>query len=66
MTEAIGAAPAADFSLRRIGRAAGLLAIAGIAGQLITVIRELFVADQVGASSGLDAVLVAIAPPLVL
>ena len=40
--------------------------MAGVAGQLITVVRELFVADQVGASPGLDAVLVAIAPPLVL
>ena len=48
------------------GRAAGLLAVAGVAGQLITVVRELFVADRVGASPGLDAVLVAIAPPLVL
>ncbi len=70
MTEATGGAPVpsagAEFSLRRIGRAAGLLAIAGVAGQLITVVRELFVADQVGASLGLDAVLVAIAPPIVV
>jgi putative peptidoglycan lipid II flippase len=58
--------PGAEFSLRRLGRAAGLLAAAGVAGQLITVVRELFVANQVGASRGLDAVLVAIAPPVVL
>jgi putative peptidoglycan lipid II flippase len=66
VTEGIGTAPAAGFSLRRIGRTVGVLAAAGVAGQLITVIRELFVAGQVGASPGLDAVLVAIAPPLVL
>jgi putative peptidoglycan lipid II flippase len=55
-----------EFSLRRLGRSAGLLAIAGVLGQVISVTRELFIANQVGASSGLDAVLIAITPPLVV
>ena len=58
---------AADgFSLRRIGKAAGLLAAAALAGQVVTVGRELFIAAQVGAGARLDAVLVAITPPLVI
>jgi putative peptidoglycan lipid II flippase len=54
------------FSLRRIGKAAGLLAAAALAGQVVTVGRELFIAAQVGAGARLDAVLVAITPPLVV
>jgi putative peptidoglycan lipid II flippase len=61
-----GPTPESAFSLRRIGKAAGLLAVAGAAGQVISVLRELFVASQVGASPGLDAVLVAMTPPIVL
>ncbi len=68
--DATGASPGPTsdpaFSLRQIGKAAGLLAIAGAAGQAISVVRELFVAAQVGASPGLDAVLVAMTPPIVL
>ena len=56
----------AEFSLRRIGRAAGLLAAAALVGQAITIVRWLFVAAQEGAGPGLDAVLVAITPPLVV
>ena len=70
MGETLGASPApasdADFSLRRIGRVAGLLAIAAFAGQVLTVVRELFIADQVGISGELDALLIAITPPIVV
>lgn len=70
MAETLGASPApapdAEFSLRRIGKVASVLAIAGFAGQLLTVIRELFIADQVGASRELDALLIAITPPIVV
>lgn len=54
------------FSLRRIGKAAGLLAAAALAGQIVTIGRELYIAAQVGAGAPLDAVLVAVTPPLVV
>ncbi|HEX5015817.1 MAG TPA: lipid II flippase MurJ [Candidatus Limnocylindrales bacterium] len=60
------AAGPADFSLRRIGRAAGILAAAAFAGQVVTVVRELFVAAEVGAGAPLDAVIVATTAPVVI
>jgi putative peptidoglycan lipid II flippase len=52
--------------LRRATRAAVVLTVAGTAGQVFTLIRELFVASKVGASPDLDALLVAAVAPIML
>lgn len=51
-------------SLRGVGIATATLAIAVLAGQAVTVGREVFVAHSVGASARLDALLVALVAPL--
>lgn len=50
--------------LRGAARAAVLLTAAGIGGQVFTLIRELYVADKVGVSDDLDALLVASVVPV--
>lgn len=52
--------------LRGAARAAVLLTAAGLVGQVFTLIRELFVANQVGVSRDLDALLVAAVAPVML
>lgn len=52
--------------MARVGAAAVLLAAAGMIGQLAALARELFVAAQVGASIGLDALLVALVLPILV
>lgn len=52
--------------LRGAARAAVLLTVAGLIGQIFTLARELFVADKVGASADLDALLVAAVAPIML
>ena len=58
-----GDAPATSV-LHGAARATALLSAAGIAGQVFTLARELYVAAQVGASIDLDALLVAAVFPL--
>ncbi|MEW6224333.1 MAG: lipid II flippase MurJ [Chloroflexota bacterium] len=52
--------------LRGAAKAAALLTAAGLVGQVFTLIRELFVANQVGVSQDLDALLVATVAPVML
>ena len=52
--------------LRGAAKAAVLLTAAGLVGQVFTLLRELFVADKVGVSQDLDALLVAAVAPLML
>jgi putative peptidoglycan lipid II flippase len=61
-----GATEASSPVLRSATRAAVVLTIAGTAGQVFTLIRELFVASKVGASPDLDALLVAAVAPIML
>ncbi len=64
-----GGSPGDDGSssvLRGAARAAVLLTVAGLAGQVFTLVRELFVADKVGVSPDLDALLVAAVGPVML
>lgn len=56
----------ASSVLRGAARAAILLTAAGLAGQVFTLVRELFVADKVGVSQDLDALLVAAVAPMML
>lgn len=60
--------PGGDGSsiLRGAAKAAALLTVAGLAGQVFTLVRELFVADKVGVSQDLDALLVAAVAPVML
>lgn len=51
--------------LRGAATAAVLLTVAGMGGQLFTLVRELFVAAKVGVSGDLDALLVAAVAPAV-
>ena len=53
-----------DGVLHGAAKAAVLLSVAGIAGQVFTLIRELFVAGKVGVSVDLDALLVAAVAPI--
>ena len=50
--------------LRGATRAAVVLTVAGLVGQVFTLVRELFVADKVGVSGDLDALLVAAVAPV--
>lgn len=52
--------------LRGAARAAVVLTVAGTAGQVFTLARELFVAAKIGVSQDLDALLVAAVIPLML
>ncbi len=65
LVDAPGAAPQPSV-LRGAARAAVLLTVAGLIGQVFTLARELFVADKVGTSAGLDALLVAAVAPIML
>ncbi len=53
-----------DSVLRGATRAAVLLTVAGVVGQVFTLVRELFVAAKVGVSGDLDALLVASVAPI--
>jgi putative peptidoglycan lipid II flippase len=53
-----------DGILRGAARAAAVLTVAGLVGQVFTMVRELFVAAKVGISSDLDALLVAAVVPM--
>ena len=55
-----------QFSLRAVGASTLLLTAAAIAGQGLSLGRELFIAFQVGLSVGLDALLVALVLPTVV
>lgn len=57
---------AGPFSLRTLGRAAGPLVVAGLVGQLFTIVRTLYVAARVGTAPALDALLVSLVLPLVV
>lgn len=61
-----GDRPGSAPSLRGTAKAAALLTVAGTIGQVFTLARELFVADKVGISIGLDALLVAAVAPIML
>ena len=50
--------------LRGAAKAAVLLTVAGVVGQVFTLVRELFVAAKVGVSGDLDALLVAAVAPI--
>ena len=52
--------------LHGAAKAAALLTVAGVAGQVFTLVRELFVAGKVGVSVDLDALLVAAVAPILL
>lgn len=54
------------FPLRSIARAAAVLVGGTAAAQLLGIVRELFVASQVGLSRELDALLIALTLPTVL
>jgi putative peptidoglycan lipid II flippase len=49
--------------MRRVARSTALLTATTAVGQVFTLLRELFIASQVGASLGLDALLVAAVIP---
>ena len=61
-----GPAAGAGSTLAAVGRSALILIGGMVVAQAVIVIRELFVATQTGASSGLDALLVGIALPTAL
>ena len=72
MTETSGASPAepdtpvaggAGLSFRSIGRSAAILTGAAAGVQVIGILREVFVAAQVGLSTGYDALLIALIIP---
>ncbi len=52
--------------LRGATKTAALLTVAGLVGQVFALIRELYVADKVGVSQDLDALLVAAVAPTIL
>ena len=56
--------PTSSGVLKGAARAAVLLTAAGTVGQIFTLICELYVASQVGASAALDALLVATVVPI--
>ncbi len=60
------AQPSGRFSLRALGPLAALLSSAAVVGQVFGLGRELYIANQVGASSRLDALLVAAVFPALL
>ena len=62
--EAFDVGDGSESLLRGAARAAVLLTAAGIAGQVFTMARELFVADKIGVSNDLDALLVAAVIPV--
>ncbi len=55
---------AARISLSALGGSAASLFAAGVLGQVFTLVRTLFVAARIGTSPALDALLVALVPPL--
>jgi putative peptidoglycan lipid II flippase len=59
-------APGQWLSLRAVGRSALILTGGAVAVQAIGIVRELFVAAQVGISRDLDALLIALALPMTL
>ena len=62
VTEARGTEP----SLRAVGRSAAILTGGTVAVQAIGILRELYIAAQVGLSRDLDALLIAMVLPLTL
>ena len=58
-----GEAPPTQALMGRVARSTMLLTATASVGQVFTLIRELFIASQVGASLGLDALLVAAVIP---
>lgn len=58
--------PSRRFSLASVGRAAAFMAGATALVQVIGIVRELFLAAQVGLSSALDAVIIGVALPSIL
>ena len=52
-----------SVSLRAVGRSASILTSAALAVQVLGIVRELFIASQVGISSQLDALLIALILP---
>jgi putative peptidoglycan lipid II flippase len=59
----VNSSAAETGSLRAVGRSALILTGATVAVQVVGIVRELFVASQVGLSSRLDAFLIALALP---
>lgn len=75
MTDASGGSPAvlagapdpgAGLSFRSIGRSAAILMAAAAGAQVIAIVREVFIAAQVGLSTGYDALLIALVIPTTL
>jgi putative peptidoglycan lipid II flippase len=56
----------ATEAIRGVGRLAAVMAGAGIGGSLAILVRELFVASQVGTSPELDALLIAAVVPMMI
>ena len=54
------------FSLASVGRSASYLVGATALVQIVGLVRELYLAAQVGVSAQLDAAIVGLAPPLIL
>ena len=58
--------PGAGLSFRSIGRSAAILMAAAAGAQVIAIVREVFIAAQVGLSTGYDALLIALIIPTTL
>jgi putative peptidoglycan lipid II flippase len=66
VTEGLPEEPTSSGVLRGATRAAALLTVAGLGGQVFTLVRELFIASQEGATPELDALLIASVAPMML
>lgn len=58
--------PRQGISLARVGRSAAVLGSAAIVAQILTLVRELYLAANVGISAQFDALLVGVALPMQL
>lgn len=58
--------PGGSLSLYSVGRSALILTGGAVAVQVLGIIRELFLATQIGATAQLDAFLIALVLPLAL
>lgn len=62
----MSAKSARSLSLYAVGRSAAILTGGAVANQVLGVVRELFLATQIGATAELDAFLIALALPIAL
>ena len=55
-----------SLSLYSVGRSATIITGGAVATQVLGIVRELFLATQIGATAHLDAFLIALALPIAL